>query len=108
MKREDIYLQAMRGVDGQINVGYLVLFRAGSATIAICFALLLMGVYGIFIEHANTAAIIESTGKGIGVVLGGFALTLGAVGAFLWGDSKQMPPVPSTTIATQSVETKVP
>lgn len=100
--REDIYLSAMRGADGTINVGYLVLFRSGRAVILVC-ALMAAGavVQSYFAEkHAFP---FDDLGKGIALILAAYGVQLGAIGAFLWGDSKQAPVVTQTTTQTTTV-----
>lgn len=105
MNSNDIYLQAMRGSNGTINVGYLVLFRSGRAVIIICFAILAMGVYSIATEKTNTAPIIHETGIAIAAIIAAFGVLLGAVGAFLWGDSKQTTQVGTATTTTTTTAT---
>ena len=106
MNRQDLYLSAMRGADGTINVGYLVLFRSGRAVIIVCFVILALGIYSIFVEHSNTAAILGAVGDAIAKIIGAFGILLAALGAYLWGDSKQLPPVDSKVTNIQSTEVK--
>lgn len=103
MNREDVYLQAMRGADGTINVGYLVLFRSGRAVIIICALIVAAG----FVEmwHSPTHAYpIAAVTDGIAKLIAAFGVLLAALGAYLWGDSKQMP----TATYKQTTETTEP
>lgn len=88
MNREDIYLSAMRDVDGSINVGYLVLFRAGRAVIIVC-ALLVLGAFADMYYAKEHVFKMGELGDAIAKVIGAFGIMLAAVGAYLWGDSKQ-------------------
>lgn len=102
MGREDIYLSAMRGADGTINVGYLVLFRSGRAVILICAAM----VAGAFLEMYFSPTHqfrVDALGTAIAALVAAFGVLLAALGAYLWGDSKQVP-VASTTTALTKVE----
>jgi len=88
--REDIYLSAMRGADGTINVGYLVLFRAGRAVIVACFLLFVGGFIEMYYSQTHTFRMNE-VGDAVAKIIGAFGILLAAVGAYLWGDSKQQP-----------------
>ncbi len=100
MDRNDIYLQAMRGADGTINVAYLVLFRAGRAVITIC----AMMVAGSFVEmyfSKEHLFRVDALGTAIAALIAAFGVLLAALGAYLWGDSKQVPVASTTTSITQ-------
>lgn len=100
MTDREIEQSALRGADGTIHVGYLVLFKSGRAVIIACFTLLIMGGIGIALEPKSTAAVIQATGVAIGAVLGAYGVLLGLMGAFMWGDSKQGPTVAVAVAAT--------
>jgi hypothetical protein len=100
--REDIYLSAMRGVDGTINVGYLVLFRSGRAVIIICAIMTAGAIVQAYFDPLHVFP-FDALGKGIGLILAAYGLELGSIGAFLWGDSKQAPIATTTTTQTTTV-----
>lgn len=90
-----IFESAVVGVDGTVNVGYLVLLRSGQAVIGVAVALTIMGGVGVGLKPELAAETIKSTGMAIGAVLGAYGATLSGVGVFLWGDKNNVMPRPA-------------
>lgn len=91
MKYQDIFLSAITEADGRtVNVGYLVLLRSGQVTAAVIAAM----VAGAFVEmylspmHSFN---ISGLGSALGSLLAGYGAVLGAMGVYLWGDSRRVP-----------------
>lgn len=92
----------MTGADGSINVGYLVLFRSGRAVIIICALMVAAGFVEMWYSPTHAYPIASVT-DGIAKLIAAFGVLLAALGAYLWGDSKQTPT--NTTTVTQTTQT---
>lgn len=103
MNRNDLYLSAMRGADGTINVGYLVLFRAGRFVIIVCASLLAGALVEMYYSPTHAFRMGE-LGDAIAKIIGAFGVLLAALGAYLWGDSKQTAPASITTTTTTATD----
>jgi hypothetical protein len=97
VNRRQIFLSAIRGADGTVNVGYLVLIRSGQAVIVVI-ATLIAGAFADMFRSPFGSFPLLALGQAIACVLGAYAGLLAAVGAFLWGDSNG-PQSPTTSPA---------
>lgn len=102
LNSRDLYLQAMTGADGTINVGYLVLFRAGRFVIIIC-SLILAGAFVEMYQSKEHVFRMAEVGDAIAKIIAAFGVLLGALGVYLWGDAKQQagPGTTTTTVVQQ-------
>lgn len=96
MKLDDVHNAAIT-VDGNVNAGYVIVMRSGTAVIIICLGLLAAGIATAIMEPAHAADTIKSTGMAIAWVLGAYAGPLIGVAAFLWGDNSGTQKAPGTT-----------
>lgn len=105
VNRQDLYLQAIRGADGTINVGYLVLFRAGRFVIIVCSVIVCSGFAEMYYADKHVYP-IAAVAEGVAKIVAAFGVLLAALGAYLWGDSKQQPLPPSTITTVTATEVK--
>lgn len=115
MKERDIFLSAIKGNDGAVNVGYLMLIRGGEVAAFVVLCLVAGSVLEFWMGETTTtvAAVVTTTrhvfnvvalATGIAYVMGAFGAYTAAVGAFLWGDSR----TPQQAVTRSTFETSTP
>jgi len=96
-----IFRSAVDDGHGQVNVGYLALFWAMVVWSIVSIVIAVIGVVAVWLAGpGERAAIIASIGNCEGYAAFGFATVSGAIGFYLWGDSRspQHAPAPSTPV----------
>lgn len=101
--KQSIFRQAIDDGHGSANVGYLALYWAMVVWSLVSIGILLVGGVALLRapDAADRAAIIQAIGVAEGATAMGFATVCGAIGFFLWGDSRtpqQRPSLPQTTV----------
>lgn len=102
MSKPSVFRQAIDDGHGSANVGYLALYWAMVVWSAVSIGIVLIGGFAVVRapDAADRAAIIQAIGVAEGAAAMGFATVAGAIGFFLWGDSRtpQHAPAPQTTV----------
>jgi hypothetical protein len=84
-----VFRSAILDSDGHtVNVGYLSLFWIMIVVLNVIPLMCGFAAWGIYHDAATTVEVIKALGIGVGSVAMGFATTLGALGVFIWGDSR--------------------
>ena len=98
-----IFRNAITESDGvNINVGYLSLYMVMICVLGAIPLLIIITVVQLWISETHTAN-VQELGVAIGAVCTGFGVALGAVGFFLMGDRKPMPPATTVSMTQTTV-----
>lgn len=104
MDRRSIFLQAIKGTDGQVNVGYLFLFKVLRMfwfELAVMTVGAVAAMYASWPKPDDMVKVLSAYGVAVGIVASANFLTaLTGIAAFLWGDSRAAPQATTTTTTT--------
>ena len=107
MDRRSIFLQAIKGTDGQVNVGYLFLFKVMRTfwfELGIMTVGAIVAMYAAWPKPDDMVKVLSAYGTAVGIVAAAnFATALTGIAAFLWGDSRAAPQATTTTTTTTPV-----
>jgi hypothetical protein len=95
----NVFRSAVTGSDGSINVGYLSLFWIMIIVLNVIPWMCVFTAIDAF--GYDRPFDVRSLGYGVGAVCAGFSTALGALGIFLWGDSRTTPVSTVTTTSTR-------
>jgi hypothetical protein len=101
MTKPSIFRQAIDDGHGSVNVGYLALYWTIAVWSLMSVGILLSGAHAVAsAKSTELSSVIQAIGVAEGALASGFALVVGAIGAFLWGDSRTPlhAPAPQTTV----------
>jgi uncharacterized membrane protein len=77
-----IFRSAITNKDGEVNVGYLSLFALVALVVGVI-PLMCLGTFLSFHKSATGVFDVQGLGAGVGMVCGGFATALGALGVYM-------------------------
>lgn len=98
-----IFRSAISDANGGVNVGYLSLFWIMIVVLNVIPLMCTMAVIEAYFGGEHHAFNFKDLGTGIRDVTFGFSTALGALGLFLWGDSRNTPVAMTTTTTTHVV-----
>jgi hypothetical protein len=97
-----------------VNVGYLCLFLVMALVLLVIPVMVCAAIVQTWFDEHHVFPFSE-LGKGAGFITGAFSTALAALGLFLWGDRRPVPPALTTTttagpggITTSTVQTPPP
>jgi hypothetical protein len=98
-----IFHNAITEADGvSVNVGYLSLFWVMIGVLGAIPLLILIAIAQLWLSDSH-AVNVQELGVAIGAVCTGFGVALGALGLFLMGDRKPMPPATTVSMTQTTV-----